>query len=140
VDFHVKVVEKITKFCRFPDRGGLGYHGCSFPPNFHSIIVVHPATHTDRKHPDKNLDEGKFPDHILWAHEFGHLTGLGHTFDTGQQKNDLMTPCALDAQFPSREEVKVSRQECDCLLFGPGFGPNGACPLPGPPPQLVCNP
>jgi len=118
----------------------LGYHGCSFPPNFHSIIVVHPATHTDRKHPDKNLDEGKFPDHILWAHEFGHLTGLGHTFDTVQQKNDLMTPCALDAQFPSREEVKVSRQECDCLLFGPGFGPNGACPLPGPPPQLVCNP
>ncbi len=124
VDFHVKVVNKIINFCRFP--GALGFHGCSFPPNFRSIIVVHPKMHTNRA----GAHLLTFPDHILWAHEFGHLTGLGHRNDP----RALMTPCPLDEQFSNvpDAQVQVSRNECSCLRSGAGFGPNGTCALPGP--------
>jgi hypothetical protein len=149
-DFHIKVVEKILNFCRFRDQTGFGVSGCSFPPTFRSIIVVHPATHTnvnnpsiDVADPSRDLPVDNFPDHILWAHEFGHLTGLGHR-DVPQV---LMTPCgALEKVFPMSQgapfpdaRVKVSRDECRCLRSGPGFGPNGTCPLPSlPVPFLTC--
>jgi hypothetical protein len=123
VDFHVKVVDKIINFCRFP---GAGYRGCAFPPNFRSIIVEHPKRHADSLgHPLAN-----FPDHLLWAHEFGHLTGLGHR----PEPHALMTSCDLGQEFAGvpDAEVRVSRDECTCLLSGPGFGPNGTCGIPGP--------
>jgi hypothetical protein len=129
-DFHVKVVKKITNFCRVPLAGG--FHGCSFPPNFRSIIVEHPATHTDPTSPasaPQDLPRGKFPDHLLWAHEFGHLTGLGHR----DEPRALMTPCDLSIQFSdvSDARVQVTRDECHCLLSG-----LGSCPLP---PRLACR-
>lgn len=141
VDFHVQVVEKINEYCRFPDSpDGLGFAGCSFPPNFRSIIVTHPATHTDRQHPSQNLPEGTFPDHVLWAHEFGHLTGLGHFDGANPHQDELMTACPLNDEFPANavEEVHVSKEDCDCLMSGPGFGQNGSCPLGVPAQRPVC--
>jgi hypothetical protein len=123
VDFHVKVVEQL-KFCR---QGGPSGHfaGCSFsPPEFRSMIVVHPALHRN--------SEGRivatFPDHLLWAHEFGHMTGLGHRDD---EQVALMTPCPLNTQFAGIPDarVQVKRDECRRLLGGPGFRPPD--PLPG---------
>jgi len=115
VDIHVKVVEAI-KFCR-PGLDG-PFEGCAFsPPDFRSLIVVHPKLHT--------VPRGqRFPDHLLWAHEFGHLTGLGHRRD----RLALMTPCSL-TEFSNLPDtrVQVNRAECRCLLSGPG-----SCPLPGP--------
>lgn len=106
VDFHVKVVREID-FCRPGLRGP--FEGCSFsPPDFRSMIVVHPKLHI-RPH---------YPDNLLWPHEFGHLTGLGHREDP----NALMTPCAL-----TKNDVQVKRSECHCLRGGPA-----SCQLPAP--------
>jgi hypothetical protein len=102
VDFHVKLVEKIT-FCR-PDLPPKfrAFEGCSYsPPNFRSMILVHP----------KLQPVANYPDHLLWPHEFGHLTGLPHRRDPSA----LMTPCAL-----ADTSVQVSREECDHFLSGPG--------------------
>jgi hypothetical protein len=101
VDFHVKVVEKI-EFCR-PGAGS--FNGCAFPIEFRSIIVVSP---------------GELPDHLLWAHEFGHLTGLGHR----NSKCALMTACTV-ADLASVTRVRVNQKECGCLRGGLGY-----CPLP----------
>lgn len=103
VDFHVKVVKAID-FCRAGLDGS--FNGCAFPIEFHSIIVIPP---------DKN-----FPDHILWAHEFGHLTGLGHR----HSKCALMTSCDV-ADLASVARVRVNKKECGCLRGG-----LGSCPLP----------
>jgi hypothetical protein len=110
VDFHIKVVNEI-KFCRRGVRGPS--EGCSFsPPDFRSIIVVHPKSHT----------VSDFPDRLLWAHEFGHLTGLGHRDDDALA---LMTRCPLNTQFfnISDDRVRVNSQECDRLRAGPGVRP-----------------
>ena len=99
----VKVVEKI-KFCR-GDPSDFG--GCAWPPraNSRSIIVV-------RDPP------APFPG-ILWAHEFGHRTGLRHR----GERQALMTICDLKG-----DQVQVNRKECDCFLGGPG-----SCRVPEPP-------
>lgn len=93
----VKVVSEIA-FC----RPGLGdsFDGCSYPPRAgrKSMIVTHEQL-------DRNLR------HILWAHEFGHRTGLKHRADP----EALMTVCDLAA-----DQVKVKQAECRCFLSGPG--------------------
>lgn len=135
VDFHVKVVEEI-KFCRPGVHGNQA--GCAFsPPDFHSIIVVHPKRHRDPRNPD-GPRLASFPDHLLWAHEFGHLTGLGHREGVGNRDDEiaLMTRCNLATQFSNLPDkrVLVSQDECRHLLAGPGH------PSPGPfPSQPVCR-
>jgi hypothetical protein len=124
-DFHVKVVKEID-FCR-PELTGK-FQGCSFsPPTFRSIIVVHPRLHRNAH----NDLIATFPDHLLWAHEFGHLTGLGHRDD---DPDALMTRCALDSQFSgaSDRRVRVNADECtQHFLKGPGVPPPDV--LPGAP-------
>jgi len=117
VDFRVKIVKEIN-FCRpdLPNPDG-AFDGCSyFPPESRSIIVVHPKFH---KNP-RDLHGpplSNYPDHLLWAHEFGHLTGLPH------RRNEfaLMTPCSLSDLSNTR--VRVNRAECRRLLSGPGAPP-----------------
>jgi len=109
VDFHVKIVKEI-RFCR-PGSGS--FNGCAFPTRFRSIIVIPP--------------EDGLPSEILWAHEFGHLTGLPHRNSS----------CALMTCFSVRAldrdtRVRVNRKECGCLLGGPG-----SC---GKPPRFDCAP
>jgi hypothetical protein len=116
VDFHVKVVKEI-EFCR-PGLTG-PFNGCAFPIEFRSIIVIPPS---------KN-----FPDRLLWAHEFGHLTGLGHRHSACA----LMTSCDV-ADLASVPRVRVNKQECSCLRGGLGF-----CQLPAavscPPQPASCQ-
>jgi hypothetical protein len=123
VDFRVKIVKEI-RFCRpdLPDPDG-PFEGCSFsPPDFRSMILVHPKLHT----------VSNFPDHLLWAHEFGHLTGLGHRRDPFERDRfALMTPCSL-AEFSGLPgtRILVNRAECSRLRSGPGAQPPEAfgCP------------
>ena len=125
VDFHVKVVKEIN-FCR-PDLPAGGFVGCSFsPPDFRSMIVVHPKLHKDAQ----GRPLSRYPDHLLWAHEFGHLTGSGHRDD---DQLALMTRCPLNTQFLniSDARVRVNSDECRRLLAGPGVRPPD--PIPGTP-------
>ena len=125
VDFHVKVVEEIN-FCR-PDLPAEPFVGCSFsPPDFRSMIVVHPKLHKDAQ----GRPLSRYPDHLLWAHEFGHLTGSGHRDD---DQLALMTRCPLNTQFLniSDARVRVNSDECRRLLAGPGVRPPD--PIPGTP-------
>jgi hypothetical protein len=121
VDLHVKVVDQI-RHCVGP-RPYAGYQGCAYPNDFRSFIVVHPSRH---------LNQG-YPAHLLWAHEFGHLTGLQHR----DGPLALMTRCPLKVMFSKVPDnrVQVTRDECRCLMSGPG-----ACPLPEAPPGIpVCR-
>ena len=94
----VKVVQKIN-FCR-GDPGE--FAGCAWPPRagrrLISMIVV------------RNPPAGVRGAGILWAHEFGHRTGLRHR----NEHLALMTICDLRT-----DQVQVRRRECDCFLSGP---------------------
>ena len=91
----VKVVEDI-RFCRsFRSDPSHPIWGCSWPWHYRSTIVRRDAP---------------FPE-IVWAHEFGHLTGLWHR----GERTALMTICPLAA-----DQVKVDQIECSCYLGGPG--------------------
>jgi hypothetical protein len=100
----IKVVEAIN-FC----KGMTGrFAGCSWPIERRSIIVT----------------PGRLR-HLVWAHEFGHLTGLKHR----SEPLALMTICPLTA-----DQVQVSRQECDCFLSG-----MGTCMITPEPPAPHCE-
>ena len=104
VDFHIKVVDEI-QFCK-PDLDVPSFNGCAFPIENRSIIVVHPRR--------------GFPDPILWAHEFGHLTGLGH-----RCSNCALMTLSDVAVLKSVERPRVNKKECGCLRGG-----LGSCELP----------
>jgi Matrixin len=106
-DLHVKVVEKIM-LCR--DTPGM-FRGCAYPPKYRSIIVVRPSKQVD--------SPGEFAEHIVWAHELGHLMGLGHT----KNKQSLMRCGGV-----TETSVRVSQRECNCMRKGPG-----SCKLPAAP-------
>jgi hypothetical protein len=120
VDFHVKVVEGIKDVCRFAsDRG---FRGCSWPHHFRSLIVVHPNRHRDflsGKLMSEAFTDKKFPDHLLWAHEFGHLTGLEHRDDPDDPDKDALMHArdVFDYVFHPRS-VKVNDNECNCFRSG----------------------
>ena len=100
----IKVVEAIN-FCKCMTGR---FAGCSWPIERRSIIVT----------------PGRLR-HLVWAHEFGHLTGLKHR----SEPLALMTICPLTA-----DQVQVSRQECDCLLSG-----MGTCMITPEPPAPHCE-
>jgi hypothetical protein len=114
-DLHIKVVESIKHFCRF--KQGIFFAGCAFPPNFRSVIVEYP------------FFDSSPPPHILWAHEFGHLMGLGHL--EGQELRDRKNTALMTACGVGSTNVEVNEHECKCFHHGPGFGPNGICDLRG---------
>jgi hypothetical protein len=124
VDFRVKIVKKI-RFCRpdIPRPDGL-FDGCSFfPDDSRSIIVVHPKFHKNPQDVDGE-PLPNYPDHLLWAHEFGHLTGLKHR----RVRFALMTPCSL-TEVPDNR-VRVIARECRKFRSGPGAPP---------PPPIGCQ-
>jgi hypothetical protein len=65
---------------------------------------------------------------LVWAHEFGHRTGLWHR----SEADALMTICPLDLDQLIHQE-KVNRKECECYLGGPGScslrEPRAQCPI-----------
>jgi hypothetical protein len=88
--------------------------GCSWrPKNRPRTVIV------------TNEEEMTGNDPMLWAHEFGHTTGLLHRND--KYNFVLMTPCPIEAF-----NTKINKNECRHFLTGPvqhyppGLGP--ACP------------
>jgi hypothetical protein len=106
---HIKVVQSIN-FCmgRYDPEG---FIGCAWRPWGlpKTVIVTTQSVHIDLRH-------------ILWAHEFGHATGLQHRTNDGLA---LMTPCKLEL-FNRR----ISQDECGCFRRG-----LGGCPILGPDPD-----
>lgn len=106
----VKVVLAIN-YCAFGRQTGIV--GCSWRPNNgrKTMIVT-------------NQMYGFNAEHVVFAHEFGHTTGLLHRSD---DRDGLMWPCGLDVINES-----VTKDECRHFLAGPtnhyppGLGP--ACP------------
>lgn len=100
----IKVVRDV-QFCKNPGS----FVGCSWRRDGPKTMIV----------------TQKMPSiaHIIWAHEFGHTTGLQHR--TGM--NALMSACNLFFNT-----VQINKDECDCFLAGPGGcsipDSNLACP------------
>jgi hypothetical protein len=112
----VKVVQSI-QFC-VGEFKKVGFLGCAWRPKGRPKTVIVSREGSD-------LGDGRGP--VVWAHEYGHTTGLMHRYQT---KNlNLMTPCELEAF--NRE---VNRAECDHFRAGPvshyppGLG--NKCPRP----------
>jgi hypothetical protein len=115
VNFDVKVVEAPFFFCRGPVDTEL-VMGCSFDPlpgeqrpQRKSMIVSNP--------PNIKL-AGK-----IWAHEFGHKSGLKHRNEGKALMRCLVKP----------ENDEINDHECDCIRNGPG-----SCGDPVEPPT-ACN-
>src|SRR5262245_56235580 len=154
VDFHVKVVEDIQKadddikpLCTSDNTRAKAFQGCAFPHHFRSLIVVHPKRHKTSNHTllTDLHPPLTFPDYLLWAHEFGHLTGLNHR----QNPPDPREPCGPTAHQDScalmrnrdmglfaqdnntvdaLSRVQISKAECDCFLSGPTGSDDKVCP------------
>jgi hypothetical protein len=108
----IKVVPRIN-FCAAGFKPE-GYLGCAWRPEDRprTVIVTPPA-----------LGVGRDP--MLWAHEFGHTTGLPHRNDEHNQA--LMTPCPIEPF-----NWKIDEVECGHFLAGPAQSypgdPGLACP------------
>jgi hypothetical protein len=109
----VKIVQKVHFCVGKHDEGG--YLGCSWRPEGRTKTMI-----------VSRLAGGIDIRPIVWAHEFGHTTGLLHRVDP---KNvALMTPCGIKGFNQT-----VTKDECKCFLGGPGScnvpeSANQACP------------
>lgn len=112
----IKIVRSVT-YC-VGEQHPAGYYGCSWRPKGRkTVIVIGPLSGA--------------PDDVLWAHEFGHTTGLLHRYD--ERNQNLMTPCDL-----SGATKEVNTDECRHLIAGPvKHPPQGGdeCPVDSAPPQ-----
>jgi len=96
----VKVVSEVL-FCN-PSLNFPFFNGCAYPfrTSVNSMIVTHAHAATTALRS------------ILWAHEFGHRTGLPHRVAS----NALMTSCPN----LSGDQVELTEHECECFREGPG--------------------
>lgn len=98
VPANVKVVPRINFCAGGFDEGG--YLGCAWrPDDLPRTVIVTPPTTVGR-------------DPMLWAHEFGHTTGLPHRYDKDNQA--LMTPCKIEAS-----NWMIDTDECRHFRAGP---------------------
>jgi hypothetical protein len=99
----VKIVNKITH-CADEDIKP-GELGCAFrPPGLRKTVIVTVPIFTGH-------------DGILWAHEYGHTTGLLHRFRQGNE--NLMTPCGI-----TTFSTAVEADECQNFRAGTLQHPN----------------
>jgi hypothetical protein len=111
VPFDVKVVRSIA-FCVGQQVDPTKTIGCSWRPEGRRTVIVTSLGSTK----EDNLA------FVLWAHEFGHTTGLLHR--NHRDNLNLMSPCGLR---PFNRHV--NKKECRHFLAGPvqdppsGLGP-----------------
>jgi hypothetical protein len=101
----VKVVQSIT-YCAQEHNNG-GYAGCAWRPKLRPRTMIVARS-------EFSLSMGNGP--MIWAHEYGHTTGLNHRYHKGilSDSENLMTPCDLEiASQP------INQFECDHFLKGP---------------------
>ena len=93
----VKIVNSIT-YCAGEDVK-TGEFGCAWRPSgLQKTVIVTAPIFTGH-------------DGILWAHEYGHTTGLLHRFE--QDKKNLMTPCGITVSSKT-----VNDDECRHFVAG----------------------
>lgn len=110
----VKIVQSITFCVGQIDKEG--FLGCAWRPEGRQKTVVVSIT-------------GSLPKmgiaSRVWAHEFGHTTGLLHRYQTGNFS--LMTPCEIQAY-----SAQINQDECNHFRAGPvssyPAGQGDACP------------
>jgi hypothetical protein len=107
----VKVVQTIT-FCA-PGNRVDGYAGCAWRPELdlpRTVIVAR-----SKFLPGLSSPRGGGIGPVIWAHEFGHTTGVLHRFQDGLTGSDnLMTPCDLQAF-----SQPITDDECTHFRTGP---------------------
>jgi hypothetical protein len=121
----VKVVQHIS-FCVGEPRPK-GVPGCAWRQDGQRTVIVArdgflPGLGSPRH------DRGIGP--VIWAHEFGHTTGLNHRYQEDRVSGgsaNLMTPCELQAF-----SQQINQDECAHFRAGPKPPPyqrrNDACP------------
>jgi hypothetical protein len=110
-NFDIKVVQ-LVRFCRVDQPGQVG---CAWDPPprpakqipQHRSVIVGVLADTELLGPVSVLTDTKLTG-MVWAHEFGHRTGLPHR----SAKNALMA-CKV-------ERAQINQEECDCFRRGPG--------------------
>jgi hypothetical protein len=102
-NFDIKVVALPIEFCRVEQT----HEGCAWDPPPPPARQV--AQH--RSMIVSELQSAKVAG-MIWAHEFGHRTGLPHRSD----RNALMA-CQVPIE---RETGELTERECNCFRGGPG--------------------
>lgn len=103
-NFDIKVVDLPIDFCRVSQM----HEGCAWDP------PPPPAKQAPRHRSMilSDISNAKMAG-MIWAHEFGHRTGLSHR---SGNRNALMS-CRVPLQL---EQPALSDHECKCVRGGPG--------------------
>lgn len=125
VPANVKVVRSISYCLGATGVGTTGmYLGCAWRPNNLQKTMIVTAEGSYGNYGVVPPEPGVGP--TLWAHEFGHTTGLMHRFQS--DNFNLMSPCAA---APYHQQI--NHEECGHFLAGPKKPPypglSDACPL-----------